>query len=634
MIFYNINFLSYENSSKIMQFITHSLDKIYSRTSRFQKRWLLFSIDFLVLIVCLFLAFFTRLEFFIAFESFFIYWKIGLLFILSQSLSLYLAGVYRSILFYSLNTTILKIFQALSYSLVFLFLSIIIYKNFFDLSFPRLIIFLDYFIVLFFIIGVRFFIYSLIVFIKQKTQNSKKKNQTIIWGAGEIGSKISQFIKTTEVVAAFIDDNPALNKQTIGGIKIYNPAKLKSLLQNNNITKILIAIPSISQERLKGCFELLKDYPISIKTVLNNNNLINDIKFEFRDIHIEDLVGRTEVKPITELLEKSLTGKTIVITGVGGSIGNAICEIAIKYSPKMIVLIDNNEKSLYETINLFKDKNLKNYQAYLCDILSEKRLSEIFKTHPIDIVYHAAAYKHVNIVEKNPIEAIITNVFGTMKVLQQFIKCKTAKKFVLISTDKAVNPTSVMGQTKKVAEYVLKSFAMVESTKTFTIVRFGNVIYSSGSVIPRFEKLIKTKQNLLVTHKNATRYFMSLDEAASLVIQASSLSKTNDIFHLDMGNPVKIYDLAYNLIRLHGLVPNKDIYIKIGNLLPGEKVEEENLIQNSNHERTKHPKIYRVRERSIPRAILDDQLTKLFFFANSNSPEKTKTILTEIVFKS
>ncbi len=481
----------------------------------------------------------------------------------------------------------------------------------------------------------RFFIHSLISEAKQSTKK-KQESKTIVFGAGETGGKLLQLISHQENIIAFIDDNKNLQGQNLAGIKIYSSSELEKIISKNKVEKLIIATPSITKNRLMELFDCLKTYPISIKIISSLYSSLEPQNLEIRNLSIEDLIGREEVTPMQHLLEKGVCDKVIAITGAGGSIGRSICQTILAYNPKFIILIDNDEESLYLIENFLKDKNFKNYQTYLCDILSLKKLEYIFSNHSIDLLYHAAAYKHVNIVEKNPVEGVLVNVFGTMRVLQKFLEYK-GKKFVLISTDKAINPTSIMGKSKRIAELALlflaKNPALNLEKQNFTIVRFGNVIYSSGSVIPRFEELIKKKKAIRVTHKDAVRYFMSLTEAATLVIQGSALSRTNDIFHLDMGSPIKIYDLAYNLIRLHGYIPEEDIAIQIGGLKKGEKIVEENLIDPKTMEKTQHPKIYRVKEEQLPGAILEEQLAKLLYFVSDNNKEKVVETIDSILFQ-
>ena len=612
------------------------IQQLYLKISRSQKRLIFFSLDILVLFCSLFLAFFLRLELFLAINDFILHWRLALFLVFVQIGFLYLFGVYRFILYYSLNIVITKICQALSCALPIVFISAIFYRVFFSINFPRLVIVIDYFIALFLLCGFRFFVYSLVNLAKQSSQRKELQPNTIIFGAGEMGGKLLQVISNQENVIAFIDDNQNLKGQNLAGIKIYTPSEFKQLNAKYKINKLIIAVPSIGKNRLMSLFDDLKTHSISIKIVSSLYSSLDPQNLKIRDLSIEDLIGREEIFPIQDLLEKGVQNKVIAITGAGGSIGRSICQTILAYNPKLIILIDNDEESLYLIENFLKDKNFKNYQTYLCDISSSKRLDYIFSNHSIDLLYHAAAYKHVNIVEQNPVEGVLVNVFGTMRVLQKFVEYK-GKKFVLISTDKAINPTSVMGKSKRIAELVVlflaKESAQDLEKQNFTIVRFGNVIYSSGSVIPRFEKLIKEKKAIQVTHKDAVRYFMSLKEAAALVIQSSSLSKTNDIVHLDMGSSVKIYDLACKLIRLYGYLPEKDIAIQIGGLKTGEKIVEENLINSKTMEKTQHPKIYKVKEELLPGAILDEQLAKLLYFVNDNNKKKVLETLDAILYQ-
>ena len=614
----------------------HLVSSLYEKLSRLQKKAILFFSDVFILFCSFFFAFFLRLEFFVAVNNFILHWRLVLFLVFVQLFFLYLFGIYRSILYYSLNLVIVKIGLALSIATPIIFVSTIFYRDFFIINFPRLIIIFDFLTAFALICGFRFFIYSLVNFAKQSSQKKTQQSKTIIFGAGETGGKLLQLIRTQEDVIAFLDDNKNLQGQNLAGIKIYSSNELEKLISKNKIAKLIITTPSITRNRLMELFDCLKNHPVSIKIISSLYSPLEPRNLKIRNLSIEDLIGREEVFPIQNLLEKEVNDRVIAITGAGGSIGRSICEIVIVYNPKLIILIDNDEESLYHIENFLKDKNFKNYQTYLCNILSLKKLEYIFSNHSIDLLYHAAAYKHVNIVEQNPVEGVLVNVFGTMRVLQKFIEHK-GKKFVFISTDKAINPASIMGKSKKIAELVVlflaKDPAFDLARQSFTIVRFGNVIYSSGSVIPRFEELIKEKKPIRVTHKDAVRYFMSLKEAATLVIQGSALSKNSDIFHLDMGSPVKIYDLAYNLIRLYGYIPKEDIAIQIGGLKKGEKIVEENLIDPKNMEKTQHPKIYKVKEEHLPSAILEEQFIKLLYFVNDNNKEKVIETMDSILFQ-
>ena len=449
------------------------IQQLYLKISRSQKRLIFFSLDILVLFCSLFLAFFLRLELFLAINDFILHWRLALFLVFVQIGFLYLFGVYRFILYYSLNIVITKICQALSCALPIVFISAIFYRVFFSINFPRLVIVIDYFIALFLLCGFRFFVYSLVNLAKQSSQRKELQPNTIIFGAGEMGGKLLQVISNQENVIAFIDDNQNLKGQNLAGIKIYTPSEFKQLNAKYKINKLIIAVPSIGKNRLMSLFDDLKTHSISIKIVSSLYSSLDPQNLKIRDLSIEDLIGREEIFPIQDLLEKGVQNKVIAITGAGGSIGRSICQTILAYNPKLIILIDNDEESLYLIENFLKDKNFKNYQTYLCDISSSKRLDYIFSNHSIDLLYHAAAYKHVNIVEQNPVEGVLVNVFGTMRVLQKFVEYK-GKKFVLISTDKAINPTSVMGKSKRIAELVVlflaKESAQDLEKQNFTIV--------------------------------------------------------------------------------------------------------------------------------------------------------------------
>ena len=410
---------------------------LYAKLNRLQKKAILFFSDVFILFCSFFLAFFLRLEFFVAVNNFIIHWRLVLFLVFVQLFFLYLFGIYRSILYYSLNLVIVKISLALSIATPIIFVSTIFYRDFFIINFPRLIIIFDFLTALALICGFRFFIYSLVNFAKQSSQKKKQHGKTIIFGAGETGGKLLQLIRIQEDVIAFLDDNKNLQGQNLAGIKIYNSNELEKLLSKNKIEKLIITTPSITRNRLMELFDCLKNYPVSIKIISSLYSPLEPRNLKIRSLSIEDLIGREEVFPIQNLLEKEVNDKVIAITGAGGSIGRSICEIVIAYKPKLIILIDNDEESLYHIENFLKDKNFKNYQTYLCNILSLKKLEYIFSNHSIDLLYHAAAYKHVNIVEQNPVEGVLVNVFGTMRVLQKFLEHK-GKKFVFISTDKAI----------------------------------------------------------------------------------------------------------------------------------------------------------------------------------------------------
>ena len=457
------------------------------------------------------------------------------------------------------------------------------------------------------------------IFIYSGYLKSKKIIKVAIYGAGAAGAQLasSLFLAGTHKIIAFFDDSPNLYGRKLLGIKIYNPMEIYKF--KNNIDQILFAIPSLSKKDSKKVLERIKknEIPVlkvpSIKDLTTGNLSINSL----RPIDIEDLLGRVAVEPNKKLLKASTNNLNICITGAGGSIGKQIFKEIIELKPKSLLLIDCNEYSLYslqqEILNKLSEKNYLKINLILGDVKDYNFVKSLFKEYKIDIVYHAAAYKHVPLIEQNPLQGIENNIISTFSI------CKAAEelnllKVTLISTDKAVRPSNVMGATKRFAELILQSFAekieiynsqVKESSNfkrsKFLIVRFGNVLGSSGSVVPLFKKQIEAGGPITLTDDRVIRYFMTLSEAAQLVIQATSLSKGGDVFILDMGAPVKIRDLAEQMIRLSGLkvktknANNGDIEIINIGLRPGEKLYEELLIEGEPL-RTPHPLIFRANE--------------------------------------
>lgn len=431
----------------------------------------------------------------------------------------------------------------------------------------------------------------------------------LIYGAGNQGIALASSLMNSDTYrpCAFIDDNKRKQKSVIHGLKVYSASQLDELLQNGEHKKVLLALGSASSSARKRLLEQLASKKIEVLTTPSVNDIVSGkAKIEeVKKVDIEDLLGRDPVPPRNELIQQCITDKVVAVTGAGGSIGSEICRQVLLQRPTKIVLIELNEFSLYsieQELNQLKE----NHQLQL-DIISilgsvqkEHRIKTVFETFNVDTVYHAAAYKHVPMVEHNVVEGVRNNVFGTWYCAEAAIKAQV-KNFVLISTDKAVRPTNVMGTSKRVAELVLQALAKRQESTRFTMVRFGNVLGSSGSVVPLFHKQIQDGGPITVTHPDIIRYFMTIPEAAQLVIQAGSMGKGGDVFVLDMGEPVKITSLARKMIHLSGLSekheqnPNGDIEIEYSGLRPGEKLYEE-LLVGDNVEGTEHPRIMTANE--------------------------------------
>jgi FlaA1/EpsC-like NDP-sugar epimerase len=413
---------------------------------------------------------------------------------------------------------------------------------------------------------------------------------------------------------AFVDDNPDLQHRVIQGFRVYPPSQLALLHQKTAFDWVVLAIPNLDKARKRQIIESLETLPIVIKTVpplskiLSGEATINQI----RSVDVSELLGREEILPHPELLGKNVTGKAVLVTGGGGSIGSELCRQIAFLKPKCLVIYELNEFSLYK-IDLDLSENYRDLRkyAYLGNVLDRNHLDRVIQQHQIETIYHTAAYKHVPLVEANASQGIYTNVWGTLNVAQIAIE-NSVSNLVLISTDKAVRPTNIMGASKRCAELVVQALAALPDSSTCcAIVRFGNVLDSSGSVVPRFREQIAQRKNITLTHRDIIRYFMSIPEAVRLVIQAGAMAKGGEVFLLDMGEPVRIYDLALQMIRLSGLELGQDIDIEITGLRPGEKLYEELLIDTGKARPTAHPKIFCANEHFLAWEKLQIKLEQL-----------------------
>ncbi|MDO4641783.1 MAG: nucleoside-diphosphate sugar epimerase/dehydratase [Neisseria sp.] len=455
--------------------------------------------------------------------------------------------------------------------------------------------------------------------------NIKTMAPVIIYGAGQSGRQLLEAVKQVNEyhAVAFVDDNPSLQKNIINNLTVHQPGDISELIERYQVEKILLAIPSASQEERKKIIRSLEPYPCEVLTMPGMKELV-DGKISvtsLRKISVFDLLGRDPVAPKPDLMSADITNKVVMVTGAGGSIGSELCRQIIRNKPAKLILFELSEFSLYSI-----DKELREYKEankidievlpLLGSVQHRKRLYNVMTAFGVQTIYHAAAYKHVPMVEFNTLEGVRNNIYGTMFCAQAAIDAKV-ETFVLISTDKAVRPTNTMGASKRMSELVLQALAAENNHNTrFCMVRFGNVLGSSGSVVPVFEKQIAAGGPVTLTHQDITRYFMTIPEAAQLVIQAGAMGKGGDVFVLDMGESVKIIDLARQMIRLSGLEvkdanhPSGDIEIKITGLRPGEKLYEELLIGDA-VEKTTHPRIMTANEIMLPWEKLSDILQKM-----------------------
>jgi len=470
--------------------------------------------------------------------------------------------------------------------------------SFITLSVPRSIFIICFFIDVFFIGGVRFAYRMFRRLIKGEFLRFGEHKRVLIIGAGEAGSVLVNEYKMhpelRNVPVAIIDDDDMKIGKKLNGVPVVGKRNdIQKVVDKYEIDEIVIAIPSLKIKEINEIYNecaktqcKVKVLP-SVSQMVDGAPLVNKVK----DVDIEDLLGREPVKLDCEEIASCIEGKTVLVTGGGGSIGSELCRQIANFNPRQLIILDNYENNAYDIQNelLFNYPKL-NLKVVIANIRERRRMEEIFSSFRPDIVFHAAAHKHVPLMEENPTEAISNNIFGTLNVAECADKYET-KKFVLISTDKAVNPTNIMGATKRVAEMIIQALDRHSKTE-FVAVRFGNVLGSNGSVIPLFKKQIERGGPVTVTHPEVTRFFMTIQEAAQLVIQAGAMAKGGEIFVLDMGEPVKIYDLARNLIKLSGFEPDKDIMIKFTGLRPGEKLYEELLMSEEGLKATKHKKIF------------------------------------------
>ena len=461
----------------------------------------------------------------------------------------------------------------------------------------------------------------------------------IVYGAGRTGHQLLQALQDTGYrVAAFVDDNKFLHGTLLSNIKIYSPKSIPKLISSTGASKLLLALGRTSHSARLDIIKKLEKYHINVQTIPEFSDILSGkARIEnIRDVDIDDLLGRDSVQPMQHLMEASVLGKVVLVTGAGGSIGGELCRQIIELKPRKLILIDHNEFSLYSIERELAGKNIDQVDllALLGSVQNSRLLDSVMSDHKVQTVYHAAAYKHVPLVESNCVEGMKNNVFGTQFCAEAATKAGV-ELFVLISTDKAVRPTNLMGASKRLAELILQSLAQKQSATRFVMVRFGNVLGSSGSVVPLFRKQIKEGGPVTVTHPDIIRYFMTIREAAQLVIQAGAMGHGGDVFVLDMGEPVKIVDLAKRMINLSGLTVRDehdrdgDIAISYTGLRPGEKLFEELLI-GDNVAPTEHVRIFRAMEQFISWQEMELFLKRLADACASNNSEQIKSLLFEV----
>ena len=542
-------------------------------------------------------------------------------------------GLYSGVWRYASINDLLRIFKATVLSSVLFFIYVgLVYQL---IDFPRSVFVIDWFVIVCLIGGSRFLYRVLREVYPAKTTKVKKK--VLIIGAGSAGEMLLREMKQNKKIGyepvGFLDDNRLKKGTRIHDVPVLGTIReLRKISEKKEVEEAVIAIPSMSGKEMRTITKLCDDAGVVCKTVPAMSDILNGSIHvnQIREVRIEDLLGRERVELNREQIKEYLTGKRVLVTGAAGSIGSELCRQIMKMAPEKLVLFERVENELYriemEFSQVFAGRP---YEMVLGDILDKGRLDWAMETFRPQVVFHAAAYKHVPIMESHPNEAIKNNVQGTYNVAKASSKAGV-EKFVLISTDKAVSPANVMGATKRVAELICQGMNGENKTK-FIAVRFGNVLNSAGSVIPLFKEQIIKGGPVTVTHKDMTRYFMSIPEAAQLVMQAGAIGKGGEIFVLDMGEPVKIDDLASDMIRLMGFRKGEDIDIVYTGLRPGEKMHEELVSQKEKVIETIHEKITMVKSPPVDWPALETNIEKLIMDANGYEPERVMELLISVI---
>ena len=617
----------------------HKIKLFFLDLPKREKLILSILIDSLLCITSVWISFYLRLGFLP---------KTNLLFLPSIASILfavpvfYLSGLYKTIFRYSGWPALLTVSKSiLTYSFLFAFLIAIVTIK----DVPRTLGFIQP-ILLFFTVGSsRAFVGYWIGDLYKNRIKESKLPKAIIYGAGIEGRNLSIALENNNTfkLFGFIDDDKSKHGRVLKGKPIFAPRDLDFLVNIKKIRYLFLALPELKASERSRIINKVSKYNLSIRTLPNFSDIAggNVNKVDLVELEIDDLLGREKVEPNKDLMQKNIKSKIVLVTGAGGSIGGELCIQILNLRPKKLLLLDSNEFSLYSILSKLDPINhlpKTEVVPILTSVQDEKKINLLIDAWKPDTIYHAAAYKHVPLVEQNLGEGLKNNVFGTLFLAKAALK-NNVSNFVFISTDKAVRPTSVMGASKRLGEMILQALYEKRSKKEvtkFSIVRFGNVMDSSGSVIPKFRKQIKDRVPITLTHPEISRYFMTIQEAAELVIQASALSVGGDVFVLNMGESVKIIDLAKKMINLSGLKlkdnNNKDgdVEIKITGLRPGEKLFEELLIGN-NPESTMHPKIFRAREDFLNWEVLQSNLINLKKLISDNDSKKIINLLENII---
>ena len=611
---------------------------LIDRLKAWQKTCIAIFYDCFFILFSFYTSFIIRYETFV-FEqlSFYYLLKITTLTLVSQALTLYFSGVYRGIWRYSSTPDLLRLIKGVTFSVL---VSIIILFFLTRIEgIPRTVFFIDWLLLIMTLGGGRLAYRVVRDNLTYKARKGDKTKNVIIIGAGSSGDQIFREIRTNPSirlkVVAFLDDDPFKKRKILHGIPVKGTSsQLRKYVIQLNVSKVFIAIPSLTSAQIRNIIDSCNGLNVDFKTLPKFSDII-DGKISFsslRKVGLEDLLGRNEVQLDKKSLVEMLNRKKILVTGGGGSIGSELCRQILHFSPEQLIIVEQNEFNIFELERSLKALHPKaEIITIVGDVKDKVRMQYVFQKYSPNVVFHAAAYKHVPMMEINAIESILTNVLGTKNIVE-LSKTKEVEKFVLISTDKAVNPVNVMGASKRVAEMIIQQAQLdsISSKTQFMAVRFGNVLGSSGSVVPIFQKQIQNGGPVTVTDERIRRYFMTIQEACQLVLQAGALGTGGEVFVLDMGNPVKIIDLAKQMIFLSGLTLGKDIEIKITGLRAGEKLYEETFFEGEGISETLHP-LVKVSKIKNPQKSFLEKLNFLTSLAHNSNNQEVQEALRQVV---
>ena len=603
---------------------------------KYTPKWVVLCIDVLLVCGAFIVAYWIRFNISFNFDTTNLIAQ--LLVVMGASIiSFLLVGSYKGVIRHTGIRDTFNVFLGVSIYILLIGLIILlnqsfeIYKGF---TIPKSIILIHYLVAVFLLIISRCIFKAFYKVISTELNNITK---VLIYGAGDFGMVTYRALDiergTNYHVLGFIDDDKNKINKTIDRLKVYDPSTIdEAFIRKNNIDEVIISIQNIKPKRLLEITDILLKLGVVVKIVppltkwIEGGFQANQIK----QINIDDLLGREIISIKNPVVKREVANKVVLVTGAAGSIGSELAKQLASYNLELLILIDQSESALYDLQQELIMNGKSNFKTIVGDVRDLKKMEEVFATYKPEKVFHAAAYKHIPLMEENPYEAVRINVFGTKNIADLSLKYKV-ERFVMVSTDKAVNPTNVMGATKRVAEIYISCLCNEQSATKFTITRFGNVLGSNGSLIPLFKKQIKNGGPLTVTHKNITRYFMTIPEACRLILEAGTMGNGGEIYLFDMGNSVNIFDMAIRMISLSGLRYPDDIDIKITGLRPGEKLYEELLVDGEKTTKTYHEKIRIAKFLEIDTFEVKKQIVKLCIKNNNLTNQEIVEIMKQIV---